>query len=143
MRAMKMSTTIRPMKWSAAALIGAGLLVVLATLPGCSNGDGAGLLVGAAKRDITPTAETAPPDGSVFLGGYGLGPERLSTGVLEPIFVRAFVVSGGPERGPGRVIPSRAVREHTGGQRESLFTFCLIASTGDVLTARARWRESV
>jgi len=37
---------------------------------------------------------TAPPDGAVFLGGYGFGPERPSTGVLQPIFVRALVVSG-------------------------------------------------
>lgn len=80
------------MKWWTPAAIGAGLLAFSA---GCSDGDPApSLLVGAAKRDITPTAVTAPPDGSVFLGGYGFGPERSSTGVLEPIFVRAFVVSG-------------------------------------------------
>jgi hypothetical protein len=67
---------------------------------GC-EGDGhrdeSGLLVGSAKRDITPTEATAPPDGQVYLGGYGLGPERLSTGVLAPIFVRAFVVSNGTD----------------------------------------------
>lgn len=65
-------------------------------LIGCSNDGSAtsSLMVGAAKRDITPTAATAPPDGNVFLGGYGLGPVRLSTGTLDPIYVRAFVVSG-------------------------------------------------
>ncbi len=62
---------------------------------GCANEETASTLrVGAAKRDITPTAMTAAPDGSVFLGGYGFGPERPSTGVIDPIFVRAFVVSG-------------------------------------------------
>jgi hypothetical protein len=53
------------------------------------------LMVGAAKRDITPDAATAPPDGSVFLGGYGLGPERPSSGVLDRIHARAFVISNG------------------------------------------------
>jgi hypothetical protein len=64
----------------------------------CDVGEeGATLLVGSAKRDISPTAATAPPDGTVFLGGYGIGPVRPSTGVLAPIFVRAFVVSNGRE----------------------------------------------
>ncbi len=75
---------------STATLIGS-----LALLAACSNADGpsGNLQVGAARRDITPTQETAPPHGQVYLGGYGLGPERLSTGVLAPIYVRAFVVS--------------------------------------------------
>ncbi len=69
-------------------------------LAGCNgNGDGddTGLLVGSAKRDITPTETTAPPDGQVYLGGYGIGPVRRSTGVLAPIFVRAVVVSNGTD----------------------------------------------
>ncbi|MCX8072195.1 MAG: neutral/alkaline non-lysosomal ceramidase N-terminal domain-containing protein [Candidatus Binatia bacterium] len=41
-----------------------------------------------AKRNITP-------DTPVFLGGYGLGPARRSTGVLSPIYVRALVISDG------------------------------------------------
>ena len=69
-------------------------------LTGC-DGNGGGsdtvLLVGSAKRDITPSEATAPPDGQVYLGGYGLGPVRRSTGVLAPIFVRAFVVSNGSD----------------------------------------------
>jgi len=74
--------------WLAAAAVAGSAL-------GC-GGDSSKdvLLVGAARRDITPDATTAPPDGNVYLGGYGLGPERLSTGVLAPIYVRAFVVSG-------------------------------------------------
>lgn len=95
---MMMTNTIammRPMKYGASSVMGLALVVLLS---GCSNGEAAqgtqGLLVGAAKRDITPTAATAPPNGSVFLGGYGLGPERPSTGAIDPIFVRAFVVSG-------------------------------------------------
>lgn len=54
------------------------------TLPTSSSG----WYVGVAKRNITP-------DSSVFLGGYGLGPSRRSTGVLAPIFVRAWVLSDG------------------------------------------------
>ncbi len=69
------------------------LLALLAA--GCSDArsDGA-LQVGVARRDVTPTPATSPPDGSVYLGGYGFGPERPSSGVLAPIYVRAFVVSG-------------------------------------------------
>ncbi|GIW44430.1 MAG: hypothetical protein KatS3mg077_1712 [Candidatus Binatia bacterium] len=47
-----------------------------------------GLYVGVAKRNITP-------DSPVFLGGYGFGPGRRSTGVLAPIYVRAMVISNG------------------------------------------------
>jgi hypothetical protein len=63
---------------------------------GCSDASRPSTLqVGVARRDITPSAATAPPDGSVYLGGYGFGPERPSSGVLQPISVRAVVVSGG------------------------------------------------
>lgn len=55
----------------------------------------AGLSVAFAKRDISPNATVAPPNGSVFLGGYGLGPTRRSTGVLAPIYVRAMVIADG------------------------------------------------
>lgn len=76
----------------------AACALMMAALAGCSDAgsssSGAALQVGVARRDITPTAATAPPDGSVYLGGYGFGPERPSSGVLAPIFVRAFVVSG-------------------------------------------------
>lgn len=54
-----------------------------------------GLHVGVAKRDISPTLETAPNDAQVFLGGYGFGGERRSMGILAPIYVRAFVISDG------------------------------------------------
>jgi hypothetical protein len=71
------------------------VLLVSLTVAGCSDASRpGGLQVGVAKRDITPNAATAPPDGSVYLGGYGFGPERPSTGVLQPISVRAFVISG-------------------------------------------------
>jgi hypothetical protein len=63
---------------------------------GCSDSNDLDVaLVGSARRDITPDAVTAPPAGSVYLGGYGLGPVRPSTGVLAPIYVRAFVVTSG------------------------------------------------
>jgi hypothetical protein len=75
-----------------------GVTLLLLTLAGCTETeDGTPFLVGAAKRDITPTQATAPPDGNVYLGGYGVGPVRLSTGVLAPIYVRAFVVSNGTD----------------------------------------------
>ena len=73
------------------------LLLLALVAASCSDSDddrARGLLVGAARRDITPDSTTAPPDGSVYLGGYGIGPVRLSTGVLAPIYVRAFVVTG-------------------------------------------------
>ena len=97
---MQSKVTIKALKNHSGTLLCTAFLAILIPLSGCSDGsDGirpvSGLQVGAAKRDITPTADTAPPDGSsVFLGGYGLGPERPSTGVLEPIYVRAFVVNG-------------------------------------------------
>lgn len=70
------------------------LLLSLAAV-GCSDANSPGTLqVGVARRDITPSPVTAPPDGSVYLGGYGFGPERPSSGVLQPISVRAFVISG-------------------------------------------------
>jgi neutral/alkaline ceramidase-like enzyme len=78
------------------------MLVVTLLGGGCGDDDPAGgfatantLMIGAAKRDITPTQMTAPPSGNVFLGGYGLGPGRRSTGVLAPIYVRALVISDG------------------------------------------------
>src|SRR5581483_7027571 len=73
-------------------------LVAAVAVSACSDASRAPeLSVGLAKRDITPDAATAPPDGRVYLGGYGLGPERLSTGVLAPIHARAFVVSNGTD----------------------------------------------
>lgn len=76
----------------------APVVVLALAIAACSDGDSdAELLVGAAKRDITPTVATAPPDGSVYLGGYGFGPVRLSTGVLAPVHVRAMVISNGEQ----------------------------------------------
>ena len=118
---------------------GAGVWVglVALALAGCSDaGSPAGgvtVQVGVARRDITPSAATAPPDGSVYLGGYGFGPERPSTGVLAPIFVRAIVIEGeggavafaenetqgafaAYKQGPyGHADVARAVEEATGG----------------------------
>jgi neutral/alkaline ceramidase-like enzyme len=82
----------------------AAILVATLLAAGCGDDDPAGRLasattftVGAAKRDISPTLMTAPPSGNVFLGGYGLGPGRRSTGVLAPIYVRALVISNGEQ----------------------------------------------
>ncbi len=43
------------------------------------------VLAGAAKADISPQQP-------VYLGGYGIGPVRLSTGVMQPLFVRALAI---------------------------------------------------
>jgi hypothetical protein len=54
--------------------------------------------VGAATRTLNPTVAVAPPDGQVYLGGYGLGAVRRSTGVLgSGAWVRAFVVDNGEQ----------------------------------------------
>jgi hypothetical protein len=56
------------------------------------------LRVGAARRTLNPTAAEAPPDGQVYLGGFGLGATRRSTGVLDSgASTRAFVVDNGVE----------------------------------------------
>jgi hypothetical protein len=46
--------------------------------------------VGAAKRDITPQSLRG-----IYLGGYGLGPERPAAGVAAPIFARALAIRQG------------------------------------------------
>lgn len=46
---------------------------------------GDALLAGAAKADISPAVP-------VYLGGYGFGPVRRSTGVLHPLYVRALAL---------------------------------------------------
>ncbi|HEU5199325.1 MAG TPA: neutral/alkaline non-lysosomal ceramidase N-terminal domain-containing protein [Ktedonobacterales bacterium] len=43
------------------------------------------VLAGAARADISPQQP-------VYLGGYGFGPARLSTGVMQPLFVRALAL---------------------------------------------------
>jgi hypothetical protein len=54
--------------------------------------------VGAAKRTLNPNPQVAPDDGQVFMGGFGLGAVRRSTGVLgEGASVRAFVVDNGTQ----------------------------------------------
>ena len=84
--------------WTARRLATIAVPALVATFAGCADrAPGPALLVGSARRDITPDPFTAPPDGNVYLGGYGLGPERRSEGVLDRIHVRAFVVSNGEQ----------------------------------------------
>lgn len=45
------------------------------------------VLAGSAKEDISPADE-------VYLGGYGIGAVRRSTGVLQPLYVRALAIRG-------------------------------------------------
>ncbi len=55
----------------------------------CSASESSGeYCVGASKREITPSSP-------VYLGGYGFGPVRLSTGVRNPIYARAIAISRG------------------------------------------------
>src|SRR3989475_9478924 len=62
------------------------------------GGEASPFRVGAAKRTLNPTLAVAPPDGQVYLGGYGLGAVRRSTGVLgSGAWVRAFVVANGAQ----------------------------------------------
>lgn len=55
--------------------------------------------VGVGVRDITPNPVVAPPDGNVYLGGFGLGlsDNRMSTGVAMPITARAMAISNGTD----------------------------------------------
>jgi hypothetical protein len=57
----------------------------------CSASESSGeYCVGASKREITPTSP-------VYLGGYGFGPVRRSTGVGSPIYARAIAISRGAQ----------------------------------------------
>ncbi|MGB8683591.1 MAG: hypothetical protein WCD12_11970 [Candidatus Binatus sp.] len=57
--------------------------------PACSASESSGeYCVGASRREITPTSP-------VYLGGYGFGPVRRSTGVMSPIYARAIAISRG------------------------------------------------
>ncbi len=60
-----------------------------ATTPACSVSEASGeYCVGASKREITPASP-------VYLGGYGFGPVRRSTGVGRPLYARALAISRG------------------------------------------------
>lgn len=130
---------------AARALLVAPLVATALLAAGCDDGASSPrprLEVGSARRDITPDPTTAPPEGRVFLGGYGIGPTRLSTGVLAPIQVRAMVIHNGTtgvafvedetqgmfaayRNGPfGLTDAARLVEEATGGAipREGVFT---------------------
>jgi hypothetical protein len=76
-------------------LFGASKPVVAATIPAaCSASESSGeYCVGASRREITPASP-------VYLGGYGFGPVRRSTGVRSPIYARAIAIS----RGEGTVV---------------------------------------
>jgi hypothetical protein len=57
----------------------------------CSASESSGeYCVGASRREITPASP-------VYLGGYGFGPVRRSTGVRSPIYARAIAISRGEQ----------------------------------------------
>lgn len=91
------------MTWTKGARIARGALaaasLAAAGLPSVpARAEPAVFEVGAASRDISPNPTVAPPDGQVWLGGFGFGrADRRSTGVAFPIKVRAMVVSNGTE----------------------------------------------
>lgn len=86
---------MRAVRLAAVGTLVAGALG--AGMTGTASASPAVFEVGASVRDITPNATVAPPDGRVWLGGYGLGTlnNRKSTGVEKPIKVRAMVISNG------------------------------------------------
>jgi hypothetical protein len=60
-----------------------------ATAAACSVSESRGeYCVGASRREITPSSP-------VYLGGYGFGPVRLSTGIKSPLYARAIAISRG------------------------------------------------
>src|SRR5208337_206106 len=73
-----------------ALLFGASKPVAGATITApCSASESSGeYCVGASRREITPASP-------VYLGGYGFGPVRRSTGVRSPIYARAIAISRG------------------------------------------------
>lgn len=81
----------------AAALLAVTLLATSALLAAAPAAPAPALFfAGFAQRDITPPPELSHDGrGNVYLGGFGLGPVRLSTGVQRPIAARAFVVGDG------------------------------------------------
>ena len=73
-----------------ALLFGASKPVAGATITAaCSASESSGeYCVGASRREITPASP-------VYLGGYGFGPVRRSTGVRSAIYARAIAISRG------------------------------------------------
>jgi hypothetical protein len=72
----------------AAAVLNAFLMVALAR-PVCAkcSATAASRTASAAAREITPREP-------VYLGGYGFGPTRRSTGVHDRLYARALVIDG-------------------------------------------------
>lgn len=81
------------------AILAAAASVLLFGAPGpvagaqmtaaCSASESSGeYCVGASRREITPTSP-------VYLGGYGFGPVRRSTGVRSRVYARAIAISRG------------------------------------------------
>jgi hypothetical protein len=87
----------------ATLVLAASLLAVAAPATATEHAGPAGpepatFQVGFATRDITPTpALSEDGDGNVYLGGFGLGPGRISHGVDHRIEVRAVVVGDGAD----------------------------------------------
>ena len=77
--------------------------------------------VGAAKADVTPTSLK-----SFYLGGYGIGPSHLATGVLRHIYARAIAIRD--RRGSQAVIVTLDVQGHSVAYQQGPYGFADIAS---------------
>jgi hypothetical protein len=74
---------------AASVLLFGAPTVAWAQTAACSVSESSGdYCVGASRREITPASP-------VYLGGYGFGPVRRSTGVIHPIYARAIAISRG------------------------------------------------
>ena len=69
------------------SLLPAALTVLVCGIAPAAADAAPGFHVGAAKASITPTDLT-----SFYLGGYGIGPSHLATGVLRPLYARAIAI---------------------------------------------------
>lgn len=83
---------------SVAPIPALGQATVDADPTGDEGSQAADLYTGFAVRDISPYPGIGEDgDGNVYLGGFGLGPGRLSEGISSPISARAAVISDGED----------------------------------------------
>ena len=72
----------------------------------CSASESSGeYCVAISRREITPTSP-------VYLGGYGFGPERKSTGVKKPDLARAIAISRGDRTSSFARSTRKAISSH-------------------------------
>src|SRR5207302_8327356 len=90
---------------------------------GRRRGEPARYWVGAAKADITPSSLA-----NFYLGGYGIGPSHLATGVLRHIYVRAIAIRD--RHGSQAVVAALDLQGHSVAYQQGPYGFADIA--GDI-----------